>query len=509
MPASAFRSALADRAVDPAGREWWYVPYDQLHPALFDVPPERLGLVFVESRDKAARRGYHRQKLALVLANQRQFALEQAARGVAVDHRTTDGPFATALADAARARGPLQVARPAERELRQELAPLLAAGALRERPHPGWLTRPDDLGAGPPWRMDRFYERVRRQTGILMDGTRPVGGKFSFDEENRQRWNGSPPAPTPPVFTPDAVTAEVIALVETAFAAHPGRIDPDALPTTAADAERLWQWALAEALPSFGPFEDALSERSRGLFHTRIAPLLNLHRLLPARVVADALAAEIPLPSKEGFVRQVLGWREFVHHVHEATDGFAGQTDVLGRAAPLPPAYWGTPSGLRCLDASIEAVWQDGWTHHIQRLMVQANLATLLDVSPRALTDWFWVAYIDAYDWVVEPNVLAMGTFAVPVMTTKPYVSGAAYLDRMGDHCARCAFDPKRNCPITPMYWAFLDRHREVLARVARMQLPLKALAGRDPERRAADAAIFAEVQASLARGERLTPSRG
>jgi deoxyribodipyrimidine photolyase-related protein len=508
--ASRFSSELRARQTDPSNRQWAFVAYDQLSDTiglLATVDPREAGIVLVECPAKGMTRPYHKQKLALVLANQRHFALEQAARGVAVRYVVSPGSYADALAPVVADLGPLVVMRPAERELRQDLAPLLASGQIVERPHEGWLTTRAQFQAsqaGPPWRMDAFYRHVRRDSGILMQRGKPVGGKFSFDAENRQPWRGTPPAPTPPATTPDAITREVGELVEERFAGHPGALDLTRLPATLADAETLWAWARAECLPHFGPFEDAMSTASTGLFHTRVSPLVNLHRLLPGRLVSDVLQLPLPLASQEGFIRQVLGWREFVRHVHEATDGFrrlpAGLSAREGR--PLPAAYWGARSGLACLDRVVADVWKEGWSHHITRLMVLSNLATLLDVSPRELTDWFWVAYIDAFDWVVEPNVLAMGTFGVgDVMTTKPYVSGAAYIDRMSDYCRGCQFDPKTTCPVTPMYWAFLARHEQALAGNPRMAMPLRSLARRSAAQRARDAATFDSVSSTLASG--------
>lgn len=515
---SAFARALqALQPVSEAGRTWVFVPYDQLTDRigpLSRLPPTEAGIILVECPDKAARRPYHRQKLALVLANLRHFALEQARRGVAVRHVVSHGDYAHALSPLAAELGPLRSMRPAERELREDLAPLVERGLVRLEPHEGWLTSPEDLHdsqRGPPWRMDAFYRHVRRRTGLLMEGDRPVGGRWSFDAENRKPWRGEPPAPAPPRFEVDPITAEVGALIEARYADHPGTLDLGALPATAADAERLWCWALEECLPRFGPWEDAMSVASSGLFHTRTSPLLNLHRLIPARVIADVAGLDIPLASKEGFIRQVLGWREFMRHVHEATDGFRDlppeRQDVLGPGAPLPAAWWGTPSGLHCLDRVVADVWAEGWSHHITRLMVLSNLALLLDASARELTDWFWIAYVDAYDWVVEPNVLGMGTFSCgDLLTTKPYVSGAAYIDRMSDYCGSCAFDPKRNCPVTPLYWAFLDRHRETLADNPRLRMPLASLRKRSAEQRRGDAETFARVREALAAGGRLEP---
>lgn len=524
MPrSSAFQRALDERRRGPGDRErtWIFVPYDQLHDGiglLAERAPDELGILLVENPRKAARRPYHRQKLALVLANLRQFALEQAARGVAIRHVVADARgYAGAVDDLAAELGPVTVHEPAERELRVELA-TVRPDRLIHREHDGWLTTRAQFQAasGPPWRMDAFYRRVRRDTDILMERGKPIGGRFSFDGENRRPWRGDPPAPIPLRFVPDEVTREVGELVERVFASHPGTLDLATLPATHADAERVWEWALASCLPTFGPYEDAMSTRSTGLFHTRISPLLNLHRLLPRRVIADVIAADLPLPSREGFVRQILGWREFVRHVHRETDGFrqvpgltspTAAPSALGAARPLPPAYWGAPSGLACLDRVVADVWREGWSHHITRLMVLGNLATLLDCSPRELTDWFWVAYIDAFDWVVEPNVLAMASYgAGDVMTTKPYIAGSAYIDRMSDYCKGCRFDPKSTCPITPLYWAFLARQADTLEANQRMTIPVAAVRKRTPAQRAADRATFEHVSATLAAGQALEP---
>lgn len=520
---SVFLRALAARSRDASQRRWQYVPYDQLHESLVGPAgrtPRELGIVLVETPAKAAKRPYHRQKLALILANQRHFALEQAERGVAVRYVFGEGDYAEALRPVIAELGPLSVLDPAERELRVDLEPLVEAGGLRVERHPGWLTTrsdfDDSVGSSPPWRMEVFYRAVRERTGLLMERGRPIGGKYNFDAENRHPWRGTPSAPEPPRFSPDEITLEVARLVETRFAHHPGQLDLEHLPTTAADAERLWRWAKEECLAHFGPFEDALSTRSSGLFHTRISPLLNLHRLLPANVVREVAAdADLPLSSREGFVRQVLGWREFVRHVHRHSDGFrrlpdnAGSTrpSLLDAHEPLPAAFWGEPSGLRCVDEVIGNVWREGWSHHISRLMVLSNLATLLGVEPRELTDWFWVAYIDAYDWVVEPNVLAMGSFAVgETMTTKPYVSGAAYIKKMSDFCGACAFDPQSNCPFTRLYWAFIARHEARLGKNHRFAGPVSAVRKRSAEDRALDARVLTATRGALAERELLSP---
>lgn len=547
---SHFRKALRAHRHPEGKRRWLFVPYDQLTDAVGPLarePATEIGIVLVECPEKAARRPYHKQKLALLLSNLRHFALEQATRGVAVRH-VVESSYAKALDALVKELGPIEVMRPAERELRHELASLFASKKLIELPHEGWLTTPQDFAkshAGPPWRMDAFYRCVRKRLGILMKDEKPIGGRFSFDTENRKPWPGKPPPPDLPTFKADEVTKEVCALIQERMGHHPGTLTPERLPATKAHAERVWKWALTECLPTFGPFEDAMSTQSRSLFHTQISSLLNLQRLSAHRVVSEvAASSDIPLASREGFIRQILGWREYMHHAHEATDGFrdldgdrqsvakrpgnggydrwsdkgwpkpksgdgGSLASHLGADRPVPPAYWGTPSGMRCLDTVVEAVWEDGYSHHITRLMVLSNLAMLLDISPRELTDWFWAAYVDAYDWVVEPNVHAMGTFGVgQLLTTKPYIAGSAYINKMSDFCGDCSFDPKTSCPISSLYWAYLGRHAEKLQHVQRIRLPLVAESRRTPAQRKKDAATFEEVSATLTEGRTLASAQ-
>lgn len=547
-----FRRALkARQPTQRKERSWVFVSYDQLSDRIGPLahePAESLGILLVESPWKARRRPYHQQKLAAVLANLRHFALEQAERGVAVEHVVVDGPYREAVGRFSKKQGPLRAMRPAERELRADLAPLVRDGTLEVLPHEGWLTSSEDFKLSqprPPYRMDRFYRHVRARTGLLMtEGGKPLGGRWSFDSENRKRWPGTPPAPELPRFEPDPITEEVGRLVTDRFGDHPGKLDLSRLPSTAAHAQSFWRWAKERCLPFFGPFEDAMSARSRNLFHSRLSLLINLGRLLPGPLVEEVAGLSLPLSSKEGFIRQILGWREFMHHVHELTDGFrrggspsvqprvardggyahwtgkawpapSGLEDekptatpsALGAKALLPPLYWGAKSGLRCADTVIEGVWDEGYSHHITRLMVLSNLAQLLESSPRQLTDWFWVAYVDAYDWVVEPNVLAMGTWSeADLVVTKPYAASANYIDKMSDFCGDCRFDPKKNCPFTSLYWAFLERHRSELERNPRLFQVYRLLARRDSEKKAHDAEVFSAVQKKLLAGEELWP---
>lgn len=526
---ASFRDLIAPSQPTPQdlqNRRWIYVPYDRFTDRtgpLAEQSAQDTGIVIVESIAKALRRPYHKKKLALLISNMRHFALEQAARGVTVLYHFSELSHGQTLVQLQRDRRlpVLSCMQPAERELRLDLDQAVADGLkLNLVPDATWLSTIDDfLSVYGPYRpgrsylMDRFYRHMRQKTGILMKNGRPLDGRFSFDTENRRPYKGDPPVPVVSHYSPDELTQEVLHYVDITYPQHFGSIENFDLPTTKSDSDRFWQEALHKLLPYFGPYEDAMRDDQRTLFHSRVSALVNLGRLLPHQLVSDVEHAAdrgaIPLASAEGFIRQILGWREFMRHVHQQTDGYrlvpapvegsaqkpirkghspksdplAGATPAaLGANLPLSAAYWGAKSGLHCLDTVVEQVIEEGWSHHINRLMILSNLATLCGFSARELTDWFWIAYVDAYDWVVEPNVLGMGTYADGGATaTKPYVSGAAYIHRMSNYCGHCQFDPKKSvgpdsCPFTALYWTFLERNRDVLGNNFRLQMPYKTL---------------------------------
>lgn len=257
---SLFRKRLRNLSPDPSDRRWIYVPYDQLTDSIGPLSrenPRNLGIVLIENVWKAELRPYHKQKLALIVSNMRHFALEQAARGVAIRYLFTDGPYRSALEQVTRDVGPLAVMAPAERELRTEIELLVKAGLIRTIPHEGWITTPDLLKKvekrGPEWRMDAFYREARRSSGILMLRGKPLGGKYSHDPANRLPWRGTPDTPTQPEFQMDAVKEEVGVLIRERFSHHPGQLDLSAVPATKTDAEMLWSWAKDQCLEWFGP----------------------------------------------------------------------------------------------------------------------------------------------------------------------------------------------------------------------------------------------------------------
>jgi deoxyribodipyrimidine photolyase-related protein len=536
--------AFHPSAKDIAHRRWIYIPYDRFTDRvgpLAEQPPDDTGIVIVESTAKALRRPYHKKKLVVLISNMRHFALEQQARGVSVLYHFSPSSHGQALLDLQRSHHlpALTCTTPAERELRLDLHTAQKNGlALNFVKDPAWASTTQDFtdtyGAYKPGKsyvMDRFYRRMRQKTGILMEGAKPFGGRFTFDTENRKPFRNQVPVPAPPSFPPDQITQEVIALVEDTYAHHFGTSRNFDLPCTLADCDRFWRFFLDHQLVDFGPYEDAMRDDHLQLFHSKTSVLLNLGRLLPLDLIRDvaerAIAGAAPMASCEGFIRQLLGWREFMRHIHEQTDGYrllkdhvlqeqqsrpqehspdrtaiaasayhssayqspaaadpyaGARPSALHASLPLPAVYWGVKSGLHCIDTVVAQVIEEGWSHHITRLMVLSNLATLCGFSPRELTDWFWFAYVDAYDWVVEPNVLGMATYADSGLTaTKPYVSGAAYINRMSNFCGHCQYDPKKSigpgsCPFTSLYWTFLERNQQLLAGNFRMTGPYSSL---------------------------------
>jgi deoxyribodipyrimidine photolyase-related protein len=415
--------------MDVTDRRWIYVPYDRLTDRagpLSEEPAQQTGIVMIEAIEKARRRPYHKKKLALLIANQRHFALEQAARGVKVAYLFTDGIFADGLVKAQRQLGfsELMMMKPAEREMRLDLEEARHRGVrIKEVSDTTWLSTESDFeSVYPPktehYLMDRFYRAMRKKTQILMQDHEPAGGKFSHDAENRKPYRGEPRVSSRPAYPPDQITQEVLAMVEREFPGHFGKLEGFDLPTTAEECRESWKFALHRFLPHFGAYEDAMSTHEPDLFHSKVSALMNLSRVLPGDAVRDVEMAydegKIPIASAEGFIRQVLGWREFMRHIHRRSDGYrnlsvpyekrkpgehdayAGATPTaLDATLPLPAAYWGAKSGLNCLDTVVNQVIHEGWSHHITRLMVLSNLATLCGYSPRELTDWFWIAYVD------------------------------------------------------------------------------------------------------------------
>lgn len=470
--------------------------------------PGDVRVLMVESRAILHGMPHHAQKLVLVLSAMRHFAEGLRRDGFEVDYRRHDDSaaedFASAVGDHLSRRGGGElvlmtpsdhgVAGPIERAVGE------AGGRYREVSNELWATD-DDLfdrwaEGRTRLRMEGFYREVRRATGILMEDGEPVGGRWNYDADNREPPDPDGRPPAPPAFEPDAITREAIDEVERDFADHWGEARPFGWPVDRDAALRALDAFCSERLRRFGDQQDAIVTGEPFLWHSTLSVPLNLGLLHPREVVDAALAyaedgrRRIPLASIEGFVRQVIGWREFVHHVYRTRGASMRGANALQADAPLPPAYWGEPTELRCLATTIEQLRTHGYTHHIQRLMVLGNIAQLVGADPEAVLAWFTATHLDALDWVMVPNVLGMSQYADGgAMTSKPYAAGANYLHRMSDACDACRFDPTRRegedaCPLTAWYWAFVDRHQERFAGNHRMRMIVAAWRKRDQAER-------------------------
>ena len=365
-------------------------------------------------------------------------------------------------------------------------------------------------------RMEYFYREMRKRHGVLMRGGQgtagdePEGGQWNFDADNREAFGSDGPGVVPPraCFEPDAVTREVIALVETRFASHPGRLDGFAWPVTREQALIALQRFVAERLPRFGRYQDAMWPGEPLLYHAHLSAALNLKLLDPREVVAAAVAAyragTASLASVEGFVRQILGWREYVRGIYWTRMPGYADLNTLKAEADLPAWYWTGETTMACLRDAITQTLEHGYAHHIQRLMVTGLFALMLGVQPQQVHAWYLAVYVDAVEWVELPNTLGMSQYADGgLMASKPYVATGKYLQRMSPYCRGCRYDPEQRvgttaCPFTTLYWDFLMRHEAALAAHPRMALQVKNVARLQDEQKQA----IRERAAAIRRGE-------
>lgn len=355
-------------------------------------------------------------------------------------------------------------------------------------------------------RLEYFYRELRQRHAVLMEGGQPAGGQWNFDADNREAFGPKGPGPVPPraTFEPDALTREVIALVEQRFAQHPGSIDSFAWPVTREQALLALQRFVDERLPLFGRYEDAMWPGEPWLYHSHLSAALNLKLLTAREVVRAAEAAwragRVPIESAEGFIRQILGWREYVRGIYWTQMPGYLERNALGADQDLPAWYWNGETDMACLRDVIKQTLAHGYAHHIQRLMVAGLFALLLGVRPRQVHEWYLAVYVDAVEWVELPNTLGMSQHGDGgLMASKPYVATGKYIQRMGGPCAGCRYDPAqrtgdRACPFTTLYWDFLLRHESLLASNARMALQVKNAARLDAIERAAIAGRAAAI---------------
>ena len=329
-------------------------------------------------------------------------------------------------------------------------------------------------------RMEFFYREMRRKTGLLIngDGT-PVGGAWNFDAENRKALPKQIKAPMTARFPADAITQEVLTLVAERFSHHYGSLASFDYPVSHAEAEALWQHFLDFALPAFGDYQDAMALGEPFLFHARISAALNIGLLDVRRLCADVEAAywrgQVPLNAAEGFIRQLIGWREYVRGIYWLHMPEYAERNAFGNTRPLPEFYWTGKTRMKCMSQAIDQTLEHAYAHHIQRLMVTGNFALLAGIDPAEVHDWYLSVYIDAYEWVEAPNTIGMSQFADGgIVGSKPYVSSGNYINKMSDYCKHCTYSVsaktgKNACPFNLLYWDFLVRHRKRFERNPRI----------------------------------------
>jgi deoxyribodipyrimidine photolyase-related protein len=466
-----------------------------------------------------------KQRIAVFLAGMRHFRDDQRALGRPVLYRELGrapgrgepGTLAEALARDVTEHGPerLIVVEPGEWRVREAL--LAAAAALgiplevrTDRHH---LCTAEEFAAHAEGRaqlrMEPFYRWMRRRHQVLMDADGPAGGRWNLDSENRAAFGPAGPEalPVPASFPPDALTREVLEVVQARFPQHPGDLGAFGWPVTPAQANAALEDFVSHRLALFGRYQDAMWLGQPWLYHSRLSVALNLKLLDPREVIAAVEGAwrrgDAPLASAEGLIRQVLGWREYVRGIYwSRMPGYAG-SNALRATGPLPGWFWTGDTPMACLSDALGQTLRLGYAHHIQRLMVVGLFAQLLGVHPRAVHEWYLAVYVDAVEWVELPNVLGMSQYADGgVMASKPYIASGKYISRMSNACRSCPFDPAVRlgpaaCPFTTLYWDFLLRHDDVLAGNPRMTMQV-----RNARRLAPDEAAAIRDRATEARAE-------
>ena len=496
------------------GKSVWILG-DQLlrsHPALEQTADGSVRIVLVESLEQAQRRPYQRKKLVLLFSAMRHYAEALRGAGYEVDYvraaRAIDGlrqhvaahePDALYTMAASSYRG--------RRFQREYLAGKLGIQVV-VIPNSQFLVEEHNPVPDPePERqyiMEYFYRDMRRHYNVLMTADdEPLGGQWNYDKQNRKPLPQSVSPPADPSFEPDEITRAVMDEVAE-LSGLSGTVEGFAYAVTHQGAQAAFGNFIAHRLAQFGPYEDALSQRSHSLFHSVLSPYLNIGLLEPRPLIRAAERAyreeRAPLNSVEGFVRQILGWREFMYWQYwRQMPELLGKNSWEARRA-LPAFFWTGETDMACLAHALQRAVTTGYNHHIERLMVIGNFCMLAGLEPAAVNDWFSSLYIDAYDWVMPPNVIGMALNADGGLTaTKPYIASANYINKMGDHCQQCTFDHQARhgqeaCPYNFLYWNFLLEHESRLRSNPRLGpnvLGLRYLDEADRQAVRADAKVF------------------
>ena len=343
-------------------------------------------------------------------------------------------------------------------------------------------------------RMEFFYREMRKKWHILMDDQKPVGDKWNFDSANRNALPVGVEPPAPTKFKPDTITQDVIDLVEREFADHFGSLDNFHYATTQEQAEQVLHAFIDERLVNFGEYQDAMARGQPWMFHSHIGLYLNCGLLTPKQVIEAAELAyrqhKLPLNSVEGFIRQILGWREYVRGLYWLKMPAFKSQNYLDASRPLPAFFWDSQTKMNCIKQCVQETYDNAYAHHIQRLMVLGNFALLAGLSVEDVNEWYLLVYADAYEWVELPNVSGMVLFADGgVLASKPYAASGNYINKMSNYCKSCTYKvsvktgPKA-CPFNYLYWDFLSRHQDKLGNNPRLGMPYRTLAKMTDEKR-------------------------
>jgi deoxyribodipyrimidine photolyase-related protein len=496
---------------------------DRTAPALADLDPAHDLVWMCEAAIEATHVPSHKARTVLFLSAMRHFRDRLRAEGIPVRYRAldreSDETLWAGLAADLDAIKPARVlvARPGEHRVLAELEKACTRAGLGlevcEDSH--FICTTADFAAWAGGRrsllLEHFYRHMRRREGVLMAGAQPLGGRWNLDSDNRRPFGRKGPGLVPPPlgFPPDAVTREVMALVAARFPEAPGGLARFDWPVTAEQAGAAQGDFIRHRLPLFGPHQDALWTGQPFLYHARLSTALNLKLLDPRAPIAAAVDAlgrgHAPLGSVEGFVRQILGWREYVRGVYWREGPDYLERNALDAHQDLPAFYWTGETDYACLRNAIGQVLEYGYGHHIQRLMVTGLFALLLGVEPRQVHIWYLAMFVDAVEWVEAPNTLGMSQYADGgLLASKPYAASGAYIRRMSNYCDGCRYDPaealgERACPFTTLYWDFLDRHRGRFAKHPRTALQWRSLERQDHTRLAAIRAAADSLRSRLA----------
>lgn len=485
--------------------------------SLRDIDPARDVVLMVEVEEEATYVRHHKQKIAFILSAMRHFAEALRAEGISVDYVRLDDPENAQDFTGELKRALLRhhvarvvVTEPGEWRVSEMMHRWQQDMALpvEIRTDDRFVATHEEFAAWAEgrrqYRMEFFYRLMRQKTGLLMQDGDPVGGRWNLDAANRKPLPRNTVVPRRRRFAPDAITREVIDLVARRFGDHFGDLETFGWAVTRAEALAALDEFIADALPDFGDYQDAMRAGEDFLYHAILSPYLNVGLLTALEVCERAedawRAGHAPLNAAEGFIRQIIGWREFVRGLywHEMPD--YAETNHFVASRKLPAFFWTGETEMHCMAECISTTRRNAYAHHIQRLMVLGNFALLAGIAPREVEAWYLIVYADAFEWVELPNVHGMVLHADGgLLGSKPYAASGAYINRMSDYCRSCRYDAKLKlgpgaCPFNYLYWNFLVAHETRLSRNPRMAMPYRTIAVMSAEKKrqiTEDAAAF------------------